>query len=402
MSDWSFEDFYLWKNTFAECSGLEQSPIDINTDELKNCNLMCMLETDYKHSKCRVQYTKNNMILIKYDYGSRAKLNGVYYNLTDIAIFTPSMHTVDGSKFDAEIMMIHKTDQSGNEDAKDNGIITCKLLNRFNREHGPEEDFFNEFFFKIPKNMSKDSGLYETIDVSKRWNADLLNPKSRTSFYMYDGSLPFPPCTEKFKVIVYEEIGNIGDTNFNLLKENVGSNNRPTQIKGNRKIFYNPGIIIGKTETNQDTFSHDKFLRCIKREDDEEILVPNKSSNNINSGNDTDEKLTDRTFQIIKNTFMFIVFISIVILSYIFTKYLYRLLYVQKALKIFLPMDIYVGVEDTWKECSVSTGISLTTTSDSKANTKSQAQPQPDKPSSNSIPKESTSNKPPSSLTKSK
>ena len=65
-------------------------------------------------------------------------------------------------------------------------------------------------------------------------------------------------------------------------------------------------------------------------------------------------------------------------------------------------MDIYVGVEDTWKECSVSTGISLTTTSDSKANTKSQAQPQPDKPSSNSIPKESTSNKPSSSLTKSK
>ena len=88
---------------------------------------------------------------------------------------------------------------------------------------------------------------------------------------MYDGSLPFPPCTEKFKVIVYEEIGNIGDTNFNLIKENVGKNNRPVQDIGSRKIFYNPGRILKAPETNEDTFSHDKFLRCIKREDDEPV-----------------------------------------------------------------------------------------------------------------------------------
>ena len=70
-------------------------------------------------------------------------------------------------KFEVEVMMVHKTDQSGNKDAKDNGIITCKLLNRYNREHGPEQDFFNEFFFKIPKEPFKDEGLFETADVSK-------------------------------------------------------------------------------------------------------------------------------------------------------------------------------------------------------------------------------------------
>ena len=36
---------------------------------------------------------------------------------------------------------------------------------------------------------------------------------------MYDGSLPFPPCNEKYKVFVFEEIGNIGSTNLELLKE---------------------------------------------------------------------------------------------------------------------------------------------------------------------------------------
>ena len=38
---------------------------------------------------------------------------------------------------------------------------------------------------------------------------------------------------------------------------------------------------------------------------------------------------------------MFITFISIVVLSFLFTKYLYRLMYVQKVLKVFLPKDIY-------------------------------------------------------------
>ena len=368
MSDWSFQDFYLWRNTYAACSSTEQSPINIDTDILKECNLMCQIDTNYKHSKCRLQYTKNNMISIKYDYGSRAKFNGVYYNLTDILIFTPSMHTIDNERFEVEVMMIHKTEQSGNADAKDNGIITCKLLNRYNREHGPEQDFFNEFFFKIPKEPPKDDSLYETVDVSKRWNAELLNPKTRNSFFMYDGSLPFPPCTEKFKVIVYEEIGNIGDTNFRLLKENVGKNNRPVQDIGTRKIFYNPGRVLKETETNEDTFSHNKFLRCVKREDVEPTQSTEEPSNNSNN-NFVDEKLTDDTFKTVKNIFMFIAFISIVVLSYLFTKYLYRLMYVQRALKVFLPMDVYVGVEESWKACSASTGVSLESSNNKPSNT---------------------------------
>ena len=56
---------------------------------------------------------------------------------------------------------------------------------------------------------------------------------------------------------------------------------------------------------------------------------------------------------------MFISFVSIVVLSYLFTKYLYRLMYVQKVLKVFLPKDIYIGAEETWKACSASTGVSM-------------------------------------------
>ena len=79
-----------------------------------------------------------------------AKFNGVYCNLTDILIFSPDVHTVDNERFEVEVMMVHKTDQSGNKDAID-GIITCKLLNRYDREHGPEQDFLMNSFSKYQR-----------------------------------------------------------------------------------------------------------------------------------------------------------------------------------------------------------------------------------------------------------
>ena len=355
MSDWSFENFYLWRNMFPECSSIEQSPINITTDNLNECNLMCQLETFYKNSKCKVKYTKNNMVVLDYDYGSRVKFSGNFYNLTKIAIFTPSMHTIDNEKFDAEIMMIHSSDQSDNKDSFDNGIITCKLLNRYNREYGPEQDFLNEFIFKIPKVPFNDEDLYETIEVSDRWSADLLNPQERTSFFMYDGSLPFPPCSEKYKVIVYEEIGNIGNTNLKLLRENIGKNNRPPQPLESRKIFYNSGRLIKAEAANKDTYSSNKFLRCEKRDDP----LPTVQQEQTTASLFTDDKLEERTFKIIKNVFLFITFAAIIVLSYYSTIYLYRQMYIQKILKTLLPRDIYFGVEESWKACSETTGVSL-------------------------------------------
>jgi carbonic anhydrase len=355
MSDWSFENFYLWKNRYPECSSTEQSPINITTDNLKECNLMCQLETDYKNSKCKVKFTKNNLLVLEYDYGSRAKFSGNYYNLTEIAIFTPSMHTIDNEKFEAEIMMIHRSEQSDNKDSVDNGIITCKLLNRYNKEYGPEQDFLNEFIFRTPKVPFNDEALFETIDVSERWSADLLNPKERTSFFMYDGSLPYPPCNERYKVIVYEEIGNIGNVNLKLLQENVGKNNRPVQNLGTRKIFYNSGRVLKKTTAEEDTLSTNKFLKCERREDPQPVITSQTTASSLF----TNETLDERTFQIIKNVFMAIAVLAIIIFAYYFTIYLYRQMYIQKTLKTLLPKDVYLGVEESWKACSETTGVKI-------------------------------------------
>lgn len=342
MDDWKFDNYYLWRNKHAECGGENQSPININSDELVECNLMCDIETLYKPSECRIKYDKHNMVTLEYDLGSYLKMNEIYYSLRNIYIHTPSLHTIDNERFDVEIIMVHKSDNNA-KDNPDKGVITCKMLNRFNREYGPDQDFLNEFIFKTPK---EPISYFKKIPVSKDWNVELLTPKEKSSFYMYDGSLPFPDCAEGYKIIVYEEIGNIGNTNFNLLKENIGSNTRPVQMVGNRKVFYNPGKNLKETPSNRDIVTDDKFLKCVKTDEDKPKPI-------IKMKTFLDEKLDEKTFNRIKVSFMLVAFISLVVLGYFFVLYLYKMMYVQKMFKVFLPGEVLTSQQlKQWTECS--------------------------------------------------
>ena len=260
-SEWNFNNYYLWRNNHPECGSDEQSPINIDSkpENLTDCSLMCQLEVNYKNSKCKANYSKENLVTLEFEPGNYAKYNDTPYNLTHIYIHTPSLHTIDNVRYDCEILMVHKSDQSDNENSNDNGIIISRLLDKKGYEYGKEQEFLNEFIFKLPKTPTE---YFIDIPVSKEWGANKLLPQKITSFYMYDGSMPFPPCLEKFKVFVFEEIGNIGNTNFDLLKENIGENIRPTQNIGKRKVFYNSGKILGRTKTNRPLATSDKFLKC--------------------------------------------------------------------------------------------------------------------------------------------
>ena len=158
--------------------------------------------------------------------------------------------------------------------------------------------------------------------------------------------MPFPDCAEGYKIIVYEEIGNIGNTNFNLLKENIGSNSRPVQMVGNRKVFYNPGKNLTDSPTTRDIVTDDKFLKCVKTDEDKPLPT-------IKMKSFVDEKLDEKTFYKIKVGFMLITFISLVILGYFFVLYLYKMMYVQKMFKVFLPGEVMTSDRlNKWNKCS--------------------------------------------------
>ena len=197
---WSFAENFIWGNTYPRCNAKNQSPVNIDTETTQYCNSLCNFKTIYKSSKCYVNYN-NNLIRIKYSSGSYLEYQNILYELKEITIHVPTLHSIDNSKYDLEICMIHNLSSDNKTTTTSdtpNGIILCRLF-----EAGPHYGSTEQFINQVINELPKESINYDKeIEVSKNWSANLLIPDNK-SFYMYDGSLPFPPCDVNYKIIVY-------------------------------------------------------------------------------------------------------------------------------------------------------------------------------------------------------
>jgi carbonic anhydrase len=309
--NWTFEENRSWSN---DCNLDKQCPINIDTSIADTCKDLCNLQIEYNPSSCRVKLEKHQNMQVFCDRGSYIVYNNRPFNLKEITFHTPSLHTIDGVRCDLEICLVHSLDDNP---YSDNGVIISCLFNEGNY-FGKTETFINQFINEVKINSE------QSVDVSPDWGAKMIIP-DRKAFYLYEGSVPFPPCS-KMTNIVMEEIGSIGPTNLEILTLNLGKNIRPIQPLNNRSIYYNPGDNIpSKIIPRKGRKSNNKYFRC--KLDSKKLETDNKTKNN----NDKNKKpivipkgLSDTTKQRIKNIFLIIVVICIFIYAVVLTKYLFK------------------------------------------------------------------------------
>lgn len=347
-NDWNFEDNVLWENDFPTCSTLsnEQSPINIESSDVTECNLLCKAEFTNSASECNLKY-ENNMVKMSYGTGSYLNFSGRNYTLKKndslrrpaISIHIPSLHTIDNERFDMEIIMIYASESEGNRNTQDNGVIVSRFANKKGGDYGKLEDFFNQFINNIPYDTTD---YYVNVPVSDDWGVSYLEPTVK-SFYTYKGSLPYPPCTENYTWVLFTEVENIGETNYKILKDNIGSNIRPLQRLNNRKISYNPGeqVDIAKTLETQ-KFSEDKFLRCEKKP------YPTPTTQVVPTTQTDETGFSQKTLHNIKSILLLLTVIIMMIFAFLMVKYLYKQFYVQIWIKNLAGSQHIT--DDVWEE----------------------------------------------------
>ena len=255
MDKWSFYESYIWGNNFPKCKADNQSPINIDTNLVKECKSLCNFELKYKNTNCFIN-NKNNLINIKCSPGSYFLYENTPFELTNITIHSPSLHTIDNSKSDIEICLIHKLSNSANSEI--NGVILSRFFEK-GPNYGSTETFINQIINDIPLETIE---YDKEINVSNNWGPNMILPKKNLSYFTYNGSLHYPPCTENYKWFIYEDIGTIGSYNIDTLKQFIGNNTRPIQNLGDRTVFY---VIIQQSNGNKDRRffeSDNKYLKC--------------------------------------------------------------------------------------------------------------------------------------------
>ena len=272
----------------------QQSPVNINSQGVQECNLMCDLTLNYKPSKCNVDKVQGDLLRLVYDKGSYIKYGNYEYSLKYIYFHTPSNHHIDGKGADMEINLYHgiveslddkvetkvkdttitedkhnhnhfhpESDTDGNSPAtKRKGVIISILVNKpkidtnsdENETRGEKQNIFLSQFIHIEElNNIKISEDPKTYTVDKEWNIDQMLPDKK-SFFSYEGSIPMPPCLEEFTWVVFEEPVTIIEEYIKIIRQ-LGNpeGNRELHPLNNRLIYYNSNIQIEEDEIEHRT-----------------------------------------------------------------------------------------------------------------------------------------------------
>jgi carbonic anhydrase len=215
--------------------GKEQSPIDLPAkDKAIDSPVKPFFQYDRVVTKSPVQtiegyqgkdkdihfqYLEGALKLIYHKIGKIVTLDGAIYFGQEIVFHTPAEHTVNGKNFEMEIQVVHYG-QSVGDIAKQ---VSLSFL--VEKAPGVYNQFIDDFeIFDLPNPTDTQKKLKHEIYLpkiffEKKDEDEAIAHWKPFSFYTYQGSLSFPPCTENTIVYVASKPIKLGTTALALFEE---------------------------------------------------------------------------------------------------------------------------------------------------------------------------------------
>ena len=200
---------------FDICSrGQNQSPIDlvaqIDTE-------LPPLDFDYSQAGQLIEENTGHSIQEVVRPGNKVSLMGRTFELKQFHFHSPSEHTVDGRHFPMEVHFVHQ-DESGS-------LLVVGVMFE-EGEHNPVMAELPSFRKARGEGPSKEPLDYNELVVG------------RDNYFLYNGSLTTPPCTEGVQWIVMKEPIIASSDQIQHFHDLLGfDNNRPVQPRNARVVL---------------------------------------------------------------------------------------------------------------------------------------------------------------------
>ena len=233
---WAFDRSSDWVSRYGNCSNkaTRTAPLNIDTSTISPCNALCRLSMKYEPTTCSISMV-NNIPTVTFQPNCLIKFKNDFFYLRKMTIHYTSMHTMNNSYYDLEVLLYHNRNPINDAD----GGVILSILMKKGVDYGQANEFMNEFINQMPTN---DMPIEQDITVSDNWNPEQLLPESKSFFY-YDGALPYPPCNTNWTFIIFEEAVPISQNIIDTIHVYILGNNtniRPIQnTPSGISIFYN-------------------------------------------------------------------------------------------------------------------------------------------------------------------
>lgn len=260
---WSYSN----KGSDWECGckeGISQSPIDLPKKSGANPSTLSPMfnyeRVDIKPDagtidgfveggkNINIRYEKNAIRIFHPNMGKTVTVDGAVYVAEEIIFHSPSEHTIDGKQFDLEMQVIHYGRSKG--DISNQVVLSILFKNspgRYNK-FLDKIDFFNLPSPKDPTVELQHDFFIPSVFIDS--DEDDVIAMEPFSFYTYEGSLSFPPCTERTTYFVTADPVPLSNTVIELFKEALI---RPMEAETNEKGELTSIQIDSVNENNRET-----------------------------------------------------------------------------------------------------------------------------------------------------
>jgi carbonic anhydrase len=201
---------------FAECkTGQRESPIDIAGAQAAE---LAPIIFDYKLSPLKI-VNNGHTVLISYEPGSSIKVNGTALPLVQFHFHHPSENEINGQKYDMELHFVHMDTAAGR------AAVVAVFI-----KSGAESALLRDLWSHIPHEVGKQEQFKKDVING----ADLL--PTNQNYYVFDGSLTIPPCTEGFTWYVLKTPIEASPAQIATFAKYYANDARPIQPLNGREI----------------------------------------------------------------------------------------------------------------------------------------------------------------------
>lgn len=241
------------------------APVNIVNNPEFICDLKCEYGFKYPLTGLNIS-NRGEYLSLKTDSSNSPPVtyNANKYEVTDMRIYQPSLHSYNGKKADAEVIILHN-----NVSSQGNLLVCVPILVGTSSSNVDSLSLFDTIISEVAKTANS-PGSKTTVNIPT-FSIEKFIPKK--PYYSYTGTLPYSPCNGEYDYVVFSKDNaaslSMSPTAYTSLQQIITANGSSVN-KNTNGVFFNKN---GPTTLTGAVNDGDFYMACSPTESEGETLV---------------------------------------------------------------------------------------------------------------------------------